>query len=889
MRYLDRIAIEHPLSMDRVISISREFLPEACRRRPWDYTGHGVNLLSNEVQMDSYLTAYGEMHMMKCRAAFQNFPFENLPFNVEIVDWGCGQGIATLTFLDVLRERGLIDRIKKVTLVEPSVCTLARAEANVRNALYGKNVIVCPINKYLPAPYPSPEAVSSSDLYFTAAATVNLFSNILDIVAVDLRNTARLLLSSGRTHYVICMSPMNENCGRVDEFCQLLNAEDYFSHITSRNFASTSDTHHQFGCLTRGFIVNGVKGASINENVQLGHYSPEGAYDDYDRRALVRNGLLSEGFVRVFEGFSSHLSSEDSIFIKPTFESDNPDIVIVRPRYGVLVVKVFENDINGLTMKSKDICQGDNPIMVSPIQTVLGYKKNLEELYSSKIVQARVKDKRAYYIVKTAVCFPKIEQGMARAFCLSDYNELSNSDKHCVAILGSDSFDNDIWDAVGFRYRCSQFDKAMSSEIIGLFSSKWHSYKEGDDKIRLNRAQLELAKSIDGNRRKIKGVAGSGKTQILVSRAVNCQMRTGGNVLILTYNITLANYIRYRLSQVPADFLWDNFTFGTYYRFFTSQAKNASLKLDIAKSYEDINFFNGVTDMLPKYDAILVDEAQDYKTEWMGILQKFFLKYGGEFVVFGDVKQNIYRRPLTEQKMVIVPNIPGEWKTLKKCYRMENGKLIELAMDFQRIFMPDLPVDEIERDAQIGFGGRQTIYADLGCTPSDVSIYNTLKRALGDLQADINKTAVLSATCEVLRPLDFTCRKDGIPTYIMCETMEDYETIKNNSGGKSFKFKQDQVSVRENKKHHFTMQKKGLKMSTVHSFKGWEAETVVLILQPYTNNSALVNPLCASNTELNDQVVYTAITRATKNLVIVNLGNMKYGPFFKEHIEDRYV
>ena len=68
MRYLDRIAIEHPLSMDRVISISREFLPEACRRRPWDYTGHGVNLLSNEVQMDSYLTAYGEMHSNRPRS-----------------------------------------------------------------------------------------------------------------------------------------------------------------------------------------------------------------------------------------------------------------------------------------------------------------------------------------------------------------------------------------------------------------------------------------------------------------------------------------------------------------------------------------------------------------------------------------------------------------------------------------------------------------------------------------------------------------------------------------------------------------------------------------------------------------------------------------------------
>ena len=76
-------------------------LPNSMKAKPWEVTEHGRKVLQTEDELNAYIAAYGEMHIVKCRAALQNFPFEELnmyPF--EIFDWGCGQGLATLALLD---------------------------------------------------------------------------------------------------------------------------------------------------------------------------------------------------------------------------------------------------------------------------------------------------------------------------------------------------------------------------------------------------------------------------------------------------------------------------------------------------------------------------------------------------------------------------------------------------------------------------------------------------------------------------------------------------------------------------------------------------------------------------------------------------------------------
>ena len=56
-----------------------------------------------------------------------------------------------------------------------------------------------------------------------------------------------------------------------------------------------------------------------------------------------------------------------------------------------------------------------------------------------------------------------------------------------------------------------------------------------------------------------------------------------------------------------------------------------------------------------------------------------------------------------------------------------------------------------------------------------------------------------------------------------------------------------------------------IKICTIHSFKGWEIGAVVLVLD--------------NNENINDEMVYTAITRAKKNIIVISFGNKRYDAF----------
>ncbi|TOA74847.1 UvrD-helicase domain-containing protein, partial [Vibrio parahaemolyticus] len=67
--------------------------------------------------------------------------------------------------------------------------------------------------------------------------------------------------------------------------------------------------------------------------------------------------------------------------------------------------------------------------------------------------------------------------------------------------------------------------------------------------VSLDDKQAKLAVSCVG-KEKIKGVAGCGKTTIIAQRAVNAHERHKERVLIVTFNITLKNLIKDRISDI---------------------------------------------------------------------------------------------------------------------------------------------------------------------------------------------------------------------------------------------------------------------------------------------------------------------------------------------------
>ena len=83
------------------------------------------------------------------------------------------------------------------------------------------------------------------------------------------------------------------------------------------------------------------------------------------------------------------------------------------------------------------------------------------------------------------------------------------------------------------------------------------------------------------------------------------------------------------------------------------------------------------------------------------------------------------------------------------------------------------------------------------------------------------------------------------------------------------KFNRDIEKVRRNKKIHFWMKSGTMKLSTIHSFKGWEARNVIIV----TPEKKLI-----------DSNLYAALTRVRENLIVINQ-NKRYAKFGYENFE----
>lgn len=136
---------------------------------------HGTAILATSDQCDNYLYTHGLMvqkqwnHFLKGKALDDSHPYH-------VIDYGCGQGLASALIFDFF-ERRLRKLVKKVTLIEPSDAALARATSVLRG--YCPQADITAIRKNFTAI--TPTDVSAP----TDCATVHVFSNVLDIGGYD--------------------------------------------------------------------------------------------------------------------------------------------------------------------------------------------------------------------------------------------------------------------------------------------------------------------------------------------------------------------------------------------------------------------------------------------------------------------------------------------------------------------------------------------------------------------------------------------------------------------------------------------------------------------------------------------------------------------------------
>ena len=708
------------MNTQELINYCKAQLPDGMKARPWEATNHGRAILQTEDQLNAYIAAYGEMHSTKCKAALQNFPFENLT-NYEIVDWGCGQGIASLTLYEMLKEHGKVYGLKRITLIEPSEAALHRAETFVKREV-PQGVEVIAINKGIPGTENSEEL---TEVVATAPIAIHLFSNILDIQSLSLKWLAKKVATYSGMQQIVCVGPAIRGNSRLANFGGFFPEKTVFSRIYQYPYAYTQ-TNYPYGCETMCFTLttNG-----INENY-LEKADATSFIDDYSYAAESLRGIVDDNILNTYNAIRARLNDNDSIFICPHISTDVPDIVVVRPKIGVLILNVC-NDVKNAQ------AQYDRTVV---------YQRNLFNVHLREIFGKALTNPSYWTVIKQAVYFPTEA---------NDKKIVVKGKEHVVRLFSGDLNEESLLNKLNLHWPNRYFDDELYHNVLNLITRNgWHSYKEGNENITPTTKQRELSKS-KAAEQKIKGVAGSGKTQVLAWRAVNAQVRTGGRVLVLTFNLTLVNYIKYRMGQVAADFNWTQFDITNYHQFFKSQANNHNLKPRI-DDWDDEHYFERFKNKTIRYDAVLFDEAQDYRYEWYLLIKKYFLKEGGEFVVFGDGRQNIYSRQQDENHMPRIPGIPGQWNQIndnaKIAFRLENPDITRLATQFQETFFDY--TEPLEQQGSLPFEQYYIKYWNVGKTVAAETLFSNIQWIIQQFNLSTRDITVLSQTCSVLRDIE---------------------------------------------------------------------------------------------------------------------------------------
>jgi hypothetical protein len=588
----------------------------------------------------------------------------------------------------------------------------------------------------------------------------------------------------------------------------------------------------------------------------------------------------TDGERKLLHFLNSTLDDTYEVYFQPFLNGDNPDIIILRENSGVMIIEVKDWNLDNYQLspnrhwelKNVENSFGKKQIIKSPIQQVFEYKENLYNLHIETLLEKKIKNPKFLSIVTCAVYFHLASKRQINSFLIDGNEDKENYLKFLshFELLGFDSLSKEIFlKIISNRWldkKSYLFDEELYNSFKRYLKPPTHTIEHGKE-IKYTDEQLRVIESKASSAQKIKGVAGSGKTMALAKRAVNAHLRHKGKVLILTFNISLRNYIHDRISEVRENFEWKNFTILHYHHFIKAHNNNVNfLKIDKNQSTLPIGTF---------FQTIIIDEIQDYQKDWISNI-KMFLSDDGEFVVYGDEKQNIYQRTLEEKKPYT--SISGQWNILKKSFRVTTD-IANIATQFQKkYFSEKYEFDEII--VQRSLFDQSIIkyyYLELADIASIMRIYDT---AINETNSHDNDVCFQSSRVEVLRLIDKDIR-DRLrkKTNTMFESQEIYEKLKIDftKDGKTDEenLRREVDNIRRNKKFNFWMNTGTTKLSTIHSFKGWEINTLFLLIE---------NESDEENEFTTDELIYTAITRCRQNLIIINIGNDRYHDFFKQII-----
>lgn len=550
------------------------------------------------------------------------------------------------------------------------------------------------------------------------------------------------------------------------------------------------------------------------------------------------------------------------IFAQPFLNGTRPDIIIFNPLVGVVIYEVKDWNLDNYSWNNEGLhvnTSNGKQYIKSPIDQVGHYKEKLIGQLVPNIGETIDEDSKNFGLIKTGVYFHKAQTKVCREKLGTKIKDFRYFPFFGYDYLTEERIKEIVPD---IEYPKSKFwNQKWNEDILFWLNPPFHSIEQGT-LLRLRGNQTKVAEPLSGHHR-VRGVAGSGKTQALAYRAGKLASQ-GQNVLIITFNITLWHYIKDMIARTPFNFNWNKFTFTHLHGFCKDKLNQYEIKWPKSPNRTDFttqleyevaleNFFktsvpNAVIEAVKnqkysKYDAILIDEGQDYHYDWYALLNNYFLSERDEMLIVCDKRQNIFDRELDWLDKRVTREGLDKFKEpyvdLTVTFRLPK-KVAAMSNDFSDVFNlnQELKVGKME-DNPVLLHSQHVIWLNINEDQHQEYIYNSFLRL---------KKAKYSASDIVIL----------LPSHKLGSSV--VKIFKQKKVEVNHVFEDDSEARFHPHKKAFWMGDGRLKMSTIHSFKGWELLNIILFIPSRAPES---------NIKL-DAIIYTALTRTRENLIVLN-------------------
>ncbi|MDO3408377.1 3'-5' exonuclease [Saccharibacillus sp. CPCC 101409] len=427
----------------------------------------------------------------------------------------------------------------------------------------------------------------------------------------------------------------------------------------------------------------------------------------------------------LFHTLREHLPDDYIVYYEPEIGGRRPDYVVIGPDLGMLVLEVkdyTESTLYELFPNEWRVynVQGELNTVQNPLLQARGY--------AFRIADKLKKDKN---LIRTGGAYHgklKFRFGLGVVLTRMRETHIVKHQLHRVIdpqfLLTRDDID---MDADGFD------GTALLERMLGMFSIPFHDnqllshedikairyhlfpevrisaeFKDPayyNDQLLLSLHNVQamdlhqesLARQLGDKNRLIRGVAGSGKTLILSARArLLAKEHPEWKILVLCYGIPLSRVLRGMIDKMmvePED-LFDfaamsvdgdgkpsakkhSIETATFHEWLWSKLR---MKDDgIETLLEKIDRGEAI---LPKYDAILIDEGQDFEPSWLELLSKVLNPETQSLLLVEDKAQNIFKRKTSLSSSTGL-DFRGRSKILSINYR-NTAQIVNFAWDFYR-------------------------------------------------------------------------------------------------------------------------------------------------------------------------------------------------------------